>query len=81
MGRKDDDLAWSCLFGNDDSVMHGGKGKVRGNGGVGRKGKGKVPVTAKEIRAAKKVVAQERAAAKKAIRSAKVKAKGKSSWW
>ena len=80
MTRKDDDIAWSCLFGDTGSTLHGGKGRVKGNGGVGRKGKGKTVMTAKELKAAKKTVALERAAAKKAIRAGKAKPV-KKGWW
>jgi hypothetical protein len=68
MGRQRDldDISWGA--------MYGGGGTIRGNGGVGRKGRGKV-LTAADLKAAKKVVAQERAAARKAIRVQKAAAR------
>ena len=57
------------------SMVYGGGGTVRSNAGVGRKGKGKVPATAKEIRAAKKIVAAEKAAAAKEIRARRAAAR------
>jgi hypothetical protein len=52
------------------SAVYGGGGTIRSNGGVGRRGGGKV-LSARELKAAKRVVAAERKAAKAAIKARK----------
>ena len=62
---------WSGKVGSHHGgFLHTADATVKGNSGVGRKGKGQLPVTAKQIRAAKKIVAAERKTAKTEMKAA-----------